>query len=50
MDRKWNQAFQDCRRMAKILTTEIDKIRLDELMKEQEEIERILQDNNILDD
>ena len=50
IDRKWNNSYQDCRRMAGILSKEITKDRLDEIMKEQTEIERILDENNILDE
>ena len=50
MDRKFNQAYQDARRMAGILTKEIDKERLDKICKEQERIEKILEEANILDD
>ena len=50
MDRKYNQSYQDCRRLAGILTKEITKDRLEKICKEQEEIEKILQENNILDE
>ena len=50
MDRKFNNSYQDARRMAGILTKEIKKDRLDELMSEQADIEKILEDANILDD
>ena len=50
LDRKWNNAYQDARRMGGILTKEIAKDRLDKICEEQEDIEKILQDNNILDE
>ena len=50
MDRKYNQSYQDCRRLAGILAKEITKDRLDKICKEQDEVERILKDNNILDE
>lgn len=50
MDRKYNNVYQDVRRLAGIISKEIKKDRLDEILKEQAEIEKILEDANILDD
>ena len=50
MDRKFNNAYNDARRFAKIISNEIEEERLKKILKEQTELEEILSENNLLDE